>query len=159
METIEVKIYSFGELSENAKEKAREWMREGFDGHWNDESLGSIQAFVDHFGASLRSWSIGPFCPIDYNVKFSNENFRGLKLKAFKRDNMPTGYCLDADLWQTFYDRFKATGDAKLAFDEAIYEGFKAWRDDLENQLTDEYIDEHIEANEYRFTENGKFWH
>lgn len=158
METINLQIFSFDELNDEAKEKAREWMRNGFDGFWNDEALGSIQAFVDHFGANLRSWSIGAFCPIDYNVECFNSHFRGMKLKDFNRDFMPTGYCLDCNLWQTFYDKFKATGSAKLAFDDAIYEGFKAWRNDLEWQLSDEYIDEHLTINEFKFLQNGKFW-
>jgi hypothetical protein len=69
---------------------------------------------------------------------------------------MPTGYCLDCDLWMTFFDEFKRTGNAKGAFDAAIDAGFKGWRNDLEGQLEDEYIDDFITANEYEFCEKGR---
>jgi hypothetical protein len=68
---------------------------------------------------------------------------------------MPTGYCLDCDLWMTFYDEFKATSSAKKAFDKALWAGFIGWRNDMESQLEDDYIDEHMMMNEYEFTEDG----
>jgi len=79
-----------------------------------------------------------------------------VKLKSIDRDSMPTGYCLDCALWFTFFDEFKRTGSAKKAFDDAIYAGFKAWRDDMEYQLSDESIDESMTINEYEFYENGE---
>lgn len=157
MRTITVKLYTFEELNDAAKEKARDWWRgTGFEFAWSEESKQSINTFVDHFGAKLTEWDIGPYCPIDYTVKAENENFRGLKLKAFDREHMPTGYCLDNDLWMTFYDEFKRTGSAKKAFELAVDAGFKAWRDDMESQLTDDYIDDLLIANEYEFTEEGE---
>ena len=56
----------------------------------------------------------------------------------------------------TFYDQFKATGSAKKAFDDALWQGFNAWHNDMESQLSDEFIDEHLIINEYEFTEDGK---
>ena len=153
-----VSLYTFEELpTDTAKEKAREWGRNviGCDPAWSGESLDSIKTFCSRFGVTLQEWSIGAYAPVDYSAPFDNANFRGLRLRDFDRDAMPTGYCLDGDLWQTFYDRFKATGDAKGAFDAALYAGFKAWRDDLEGQLEDEYISDFLMANEYEFTEDG----
>ena len=71
---------------------------------------------------------------------------------------MPTGYYLDCDLWMTFYDEFKRTSSAKKAFDKALWAGFIAFRNDLEAQLSDEYIDEHLTINEYQYTETGKLF-
>ena len=159
METVQIEVFTFDELSEEAKETARQWW--GSDCEplaWSDESLGSIKDFCEHFGVQLKDWSVGPYeCP-SYSTTAENRHFRGLRLSQVDKNAMPTGYCLDATLWVTFYDHFKRTGDAKGAFDAALWEAFKEWRDDMEWQLSDECIDELLMINQYRFTEDGKFW-
>ena len=156
MRTETVTIYSFDELSDDAKDNARNNHRLDCDFFWSDENLDSIKTFCEHFGVKLVSWSVGPYSSPDYQAEFCNQNFRGLKLKDFQRDHTPTGYCLDCDLWMTFYDGFKATGCAKKAFDKALWAGFIGWRNDMEFQLSDEYIDEHMMMNGYEFTEHGE---
>jgi hypothetical protein len=155
MRTETINVYSFDELSDEAKDKARSKYRENCDFHWSDECKDSINAFCDHFGIRLTAWSVSPYSSPDYSAEYFNSHFRGLKLKDFKRDHMPTGYCLDCDLWMTFYDEFKATGCAKKAFDKALWAGFIGWRNEMESQLEDDYIDEHLMINEYEFTEDG----
>lgn len=157
MRTIEKTVFQFSELSGRAKERAREWYRSGYDGCWNEEYKASINTFIDHFGATLTDWNIGPFAPLDYRVDYDNSNFRGLKLRDFYPGHMPTGFCADCDLWVTFHREFQRTGDAKYAFEQAVHAGFKAWRDDWEYQLSDEAVDENIEANECEFYENGEW--
>lgn len=157
MRTETLNIYTFQELpTDAAKERARDWYRTSSDPAWCDESRQSIQAFCEHFGVTLRDWSVGAYSPIDYSTNANNQHFRGVKLRDIDRYAMPTGYCLDCTLWQTMHDEFKRTGDAKAAFDAALYEGFKAWRADMESQLEDEYIDEVLAINEYEFTEDGR---
>lgn len=158
MRTIEKTIYQFEELSESAKENARSWYRNGMEWFWCEESIASIKAFCDAFNVTLRDYSVDS-CMFDYSADFSNENFRGVKLRdAMKwRNETPTGYCLDCTLWITFADEFKRHGNAMAAFDAALYAGFRAWRDDLEYQESDDCIDENIAINEYEFDENGRF--
>ena len=151
-----ITLYQFHELSEKAKEKARDWYREGDIYHWHDEDRASIEAFCDAFNARLSDWSVGAFMPYHYRVDASNDNFRGRRLREFNRDHMPTGYCLDCALWATFYDEFKKTGDAKGAFYAALDAGFKAWRDDIEYAYSDAAVDESIELNEYEFEQDGR---
>ena len=155
MRTIEKTIYKFHELDERAKERARNWWRGCDITAWDDESLHSIKTFVEHFNASLTDWRVGAYSPVEWKTDAEQRNFRGVKLRDFKRDHMPTGYCLDCDLWMTFYDEFKRTGNAKQAFEDALWAGFYAWRKDMEWQDSDECIDETIEANEYEFYEDG----
>lgn len=150
-----INIYRFEELSDDAKEKAREWFRTDYEFTWSDENLDSIKVFCNVFDVTLRDWSVGPYQPYDYKTNATNQNFRGRKLRDFNRDNMPTGYWMDYSLWATFYDEFKKTGDAKHAFKMALDAGFKAWRDDMEYQLSDESVDDSIIMNEYEFTESG----
>ncbi len=157
MRTETITIYQFKELpTEEAKEKAREWWRNGIDFSWDSESISSIKAFCEAFGVNLSNWSVGPYSNPEYTTDATNEHFRGRRLREFDRYAMPTGYCLDCSLWTTFYDEFKRTGDARGAFDSALWAGFKAWQDDMEYQLSDECIDEMLEINEYEFTEDGE---
>ena len=156
MRIEQVTIYTFSELpTERAKERARDWWRLNMEFSWSDESIDSIKTFCARFGVTLKQWVVGPYSPIDFSTDAENKHFRGLRLKDFQRDAMPTGYCLDCDLWMTFYDKFKATGDAKEAFEDALYAAFMSWRSDYESQMSDEYIDECLEINEYEFTEDG----
>lgn len=158
MQTVTLNLYAIDELDDKAKERARDWWRSTGELFWCDEARDSIQTFCEHFGVTLKDWSVGPFAPLDYSTNAEQRHFRGVKLRTFNRDHMPTGYCLDCSLWQTFYDHFKKTGDAKAAFEAALWEGFKDWRADMESQLEDEYIDEHMQANQYQFTADGRFY-
>lgn len=156
MHTIETVVYTFSELSGEAKERARDFSRQLDLYGWSDDSLNSIKKFCDYFGVKLKDWSIGPWCPIEYSTDAENRHFRGVKLSSINRDYMPTGYCVDCDLWVTFYDDFKRTGDAKYSFDQALHAGFKSWRDDWESAYRDDAIDDFLIANEYEFTEYGE---
>lgn len=153
---IEKTVFEYSELSEAAQGKAREWYRNcvSQDFAWIAESKDSINAFADHFGIPLN-YSVSPYESIDFTQIEENAPFRGVKLKQFSPDYMPTGYCLDCALWETFYNEFKRTGDAKGAFNDAVYAALKEWRDDMEYQLSEESIVENIEANEYEFYEDG----
>ena len=158
MRTIETVVYKFNELSETTKERVREWWRgDGMSLAWMEESRGSIEAFCDGFGVTLKTWRVDSQS-YDFAVRMGNENFRGKKLRHFDRHHMPTGFYLDGVLWETFFDMFKKTGDAKLAFEDALDTGFKAWRDDIASQYEDEYIDDLLNANEYEFTADGELW-
>ena len=157
METIELTLYRFDELGDKAKEKAREWYRDGLEYHWFSESMDSIRAFAKHFGVTVKDWSIGGYGSY-IHTDATNANFRGLKLADIDRDYMPTGYCLDADLWQEFYDQFKQTGDAKHAFEQALEEAISAIQRDIDYQFSDEAVDESMTFNEYKFTEDGRPW-
>lgn len=159
MRTIEKTVFAFDELSDYAKENAREWYREGAEFPWCEEYKASINAFIDHFGATLKDWNIGPWSPLEYRVEFDNSNFRGVKLSQFTGEETPTGFCADCDVWGTFHKAFKGTGDAKLAFESAVRAGFEAWRTDWEFSLSDDAVDENIRANEYEFYENGEREH
>ena len=158
MKTATINLYQFNELSDDAKERAREWWRDGLEYFWWDESIGSIRAFCDHFGVKIKDYSIGAYSPSYMDTDAENANFRGMRLADFTRDAMPTGYCLDCALWQTFYDEFKRTGSALKAFNEAIDAAVTEIKEDAEYQYSDECIDELLVANKYDFTENGKIY-
>ena len=157
MRVIEQTIYQFDELSDKAKETARDHFRD-LDYAWSNEAKQSIETFCSAFNVSLLDFCVDAYCPFNYKTDANNANFRGKKLSQFTRDYMPTGYCWDNELWMTFYDVFRNTGDAKYAFNEALDAGFRGWRKDLEYQTTDEYIDDYIIGGGYEFYENGKLF-
>ena len=155
MRTATIELYKFDELPDDAKDIARNWYLQDIEYPWFHESLNSIKAFCDHFGVSVKDWSIGAFSPSWLTTDATNANFRGIKLKSIDRENMPTGYCLDCDLWSTFYDEFKRTGDALYAFNQAIDAAVDSIVKDAEYQYTNESVDEMLIINDYEFTIDG----
>jgi hypothetical protein len=158
MRTIEQTIYTFEELNDEAKEKARNWYRNGLQYPWWDEVKDSLKSFCDEFGITVLDYSIGDARREYIKTDATNANFRGFKLKDFDRKAMPTGFCFDCDLRYTFADQFKQYGDALGAFNEALEAFLQSVRNDVEYQYTDEVVDESIEANGYEFTEDGVYF-
>ena len=157
MEVIEIEVFTFDELDEEAKERARTWYRDGLEYPWFSESIGSIRAFCNHFNVGLLDWNLGGYD--DYiKTDATNANFRGVKLADIDRDQMPTGYCLDPGLWYEFHDQFKRTGNAKYAFEQALEAALSAIRRDIDYQYSDAAVDENMTANEYKFLKSGKVW-
>lgn len=158
METVELTVFEFDELDEAAKERARAWYRNGLEYPWFSESIDSIRAFADHFGSRVLDWSIGERGRDYVKTDISPEHFRGTKLRSVSPDYMPTGYCLDADLWGTFHAEWKRTSDPMYAFEQAIEAALSAIASDIEHHFSNEGVDESIRINDYRFTEQGKIF-
>lgn len=154
MRTVTFNVYTFKELETDcSKENARNWFRQVNYEHYSDE-VSSIKDFCDYFGVELQ-YSIDPWSPIDYSTDAKNSNFRGVCLRNFQPDCMPSSTWIDCELWTVFYERFKATGDAKGAFDSALHAGLSVWQKEMEYRQSDEYIDEMLEVNAYEFYADG----
>ena len=157
MEVVELQIFQFKELDEQAQNKAREWYRSTIEYPWYDEARPSLMAFCEHFGVKVRDWSLGDnqgFVSTDAEKR----HFRWVKLSEQNRDAMPTGLWLDCELFQHFYDEFKRTGDAKAAFNDALFNFVRAVAKDVDYYYSDVSIDENMETNMWTFTEEGKFY-
>lgn len=150
-------VFKFNELSAEAKEKAREWYREGFEYFWWDEALSSIKAFAKEFGAKVTDWSISPYGYSFVKTDADHSNFRGRNLKNIPdREHFLTGYCLDNTLMYTFHDEINAhKGDMYAAYLEAIEEAIRDIIRDVEYQYSDEAVDETINCNEFEFYADG----
>lgn len=157
MEVVELQIFQFHELDEQAKDKAREWHRSNIDYPWYDEAKDSLKAFCDHFRVTVRDWALGDMRGY-VKTDAEQRHFRGIKLSEQDRDAMPTGLWLDCDLFMHFYDEFKRTGDAKAAFDDALHNFVKAVANDVEYFYSKESVDEHIETNMWTFTKEGNYY-
>lgn len=172
---IIVNVYQYAELSEKAKEKARDWYRSGDEYHWADDELASLKAFAEHFGAKLAKyeidWGNGTYSSASFDVpetemepaeleKLFSElgTFDPVTLKG-NGDCVLTGYCGDEN----------AIDGARMAWskgerdlEKILQAGFRTWlkaaQADYEYQLSDEATEESIIANEYEFTADGKIW-
>ena len=151
-------VYTFEELSEEAKQKALENVRNSsLDAFgWAAESRKSIEAFCEKFGVTLKTWSVGPWAPYEFSHDAQNANFRGVKLESIDVEESLTGYCLDFVLLSKFKEHFKLSGDALGAFGVALEEGFREWRRDWEQANEGEPLAEFLQANGYEFTESGE---
>lgn len=157
MQVVELQIFNFHELDDQAKNKAREWHRCSIEYPWYDEAKDSLKAFCDHFNVTVKDWALGDMRGY-VKTNAEQRHFRGIKLSEQDRDAMPTGLWLDCELFQHFYDEFKRTGDAKAAFDDALHNFVKAVANDVEYFYSNESVDEHIETNMWTFTEEGKYY-
>ena len=61
MRTAEVEVYSFDELSYEAKERALAKWRETEDHHWGGEVRDTIAAFEKEFGVDIKSWQYSSY--------------------------------------------------------------------------------------------------
>ena len=160
MRIVEEKVFLFDELSDNAKETARQWWREVSDYPFHDENIKSITAFCEHFGVILKDWAIGGRGE-HLSTNAENSHFRGFTLADAKLLN-DKGYFQDSGMWldctliQSFYEDFKKTGDALYSFKQALESALHAISSDIEYQYSDESVDENITINDYEFTEDGK---
>ena len=102
MKTKTIEIYQFDELSEQAKENAREWWRSGErDFAWSDEWMDSAKKGLEAFGAELKNWSIDclNINASSWTVKNHNDSnadeLTGVRLRTWLINNY----------WSNFFER------------------------------------------------------
>ena len=170
MKVIETKVYTYEELNEKAKEKAREWYASVSDYPWGDEAIDTIKSFVKAFGGKLKNWSLdwsgGSYSSVDFQLDKNVENLFGVRaLKWILNNgidvsgNYPfTGMCFDENALDSVRAFLKnPTGKTiREIVEEGIQNVIKCAQEDYEYQTYGEGAIETIIANEYTFTENGK---
>lgn len=67
-----------------------------------------------------------------------------------------TGYCADDDFLDSLLKDVKEGTDLKTAFEGLATEYQRILNDEIDYQNSEEYIIEHMEINEYEFTEDGE---
>lgn len=118
----------------------------------------------DLHGLRLRTWLINNWLPHFRKGKYYSLNHgAGYKHRysrcQFEYNNCPlTGYCGDMALIDPIL-QFIAKPEADTNLHDIIENCFSQWctewTADMEYQISDEYIRETLEINEYEFTENG----
>jgi hypothetical protein len=162
-------VYEFNELSDAAKDCAREFLCREYI--WADEAVESLEAFARHFDVKLEDWQIDFACAAHSTATFSRSDLdeeeiesrlKGLgsfdpKTLMGSGECKLTGYCMDESAIDGFR---KAWFSGERDLNELLQAGFESWiqavQADYEYQCSDEQLAEHCEANEYFFTEEGE---
>ena len=204
MRTITKNIYTFNELSEEAKEKTIFDYREGTtEIFWADEILESLKGLFENCSSvELKDYSLGEYNS-SIDVRFYNEEteeISGKRAFAWIENNLLcnirykqgishikervwtsdcvksvdrkdgyflnnagkikecpfTGYYADDDFLDSLLKDIREGADLKTAFEGLASEYQKIINNEIDYQNSEEYIIEHMEANNYKFDENGE---
>lgn len=148
MRTIQIELFKFNELSDSAKEKARDYVRNNWHDlaqHYVDDMVASLKALQNKIGGDLDySLSVvpdrGEFCTLK---DYSNEKLAKLLIE---KDECPlTGMCYDIDIIEGLANDSLSEIVTKILHAEGDY------------TYSNEGIDEMLAANDYEFTKEGKF--
>ena len=171
LQTIE--IFTFDELSDSAKEKARQWWRE-VDTWDSSEWWNSAKAFGKIAPISITSadYDRGQV-DVEWQGVEEAQYLEGLRAWKWLTNNgwfkwakletlgecTATGFCGDAPFADPLieYSRNPLSVPDLL---QVFYECAQSWvfeaRGDLEGTQENSYIDDMITANEYEFTSDGE---
>jgi hypothetical protein len=165
-------IYRFSELSDKAKQRAKDDYANAEGYAWQAEQMDSLKALAAHFGGELADWSIDFFGASHSSAKFAMPEMSAKEIKELlgqlgtynKRtdkghgDCKLTGFCGDEDAIDGFRIAWRnGERDLSTLMDAAFDSWLKAAQTDCEYQYSDEAFAEHCEANDYEFHEDGRF--
>ncbi len=165
MRIIEIKLYKFNELSESAKEKARDWYREGAF-RIDQDAFDYVQGDSEDIGlriVSLRPTGIqgnneGRFittaqeCAEKVLANHGDACETHKTAKAYLKDRAALAVDDDGD----FVDQ-DAADELTRDFLYSLLEDYRImFEKEVDYQNSDSAVNEMIEANEYEFTEDGE---
>lgn len=174
MRTRTINVYAFAELSEAAKERAREWWRScAFDYEWWDGVYDLAREIGSALGFSLRDLSFdllrgvsfrgtwyAPARPVRGVRKITtDEDVIALAHEIAELvcrmtpDERDDGYSIwDTRWYSVTCDEHEDVDEIAKAFAAIVY----GWlQREEEYLLSDEAVDEALVANEYEFEEDG----
>jgi hypothetical protein len=170
--TIETRIVKFAELSDKAKQRAMDDYAAVFGYSWADEALNSLKALAAHFGGKMTQFNVDWFDSSYSSAKFEmpdemDEGEIKAKLDALGSYNAETlrglgdciltGFCADEDAIDGFR---QAWGKGERDIGKLMEAGFRSWlkaaQADCQDFYTAERFEEHADANEYEYYEDGR---
>lgn len=163
-----IKLYQYSELSDTAKERARQWFLESdrFDYEWD-----CLKDDAEAIGLNLTEWDYGRYAKGDFledachcavqiiknhgdvcetyktAEKFSSDRDKLIEMAPRNEDGeLDNEYALD-----------QALDVLEREFLASILEDYRVNADKQYDYVqSEEYIAEMMEANEYEFTEDGR---
>lgn len=141
MKKVEIEVYTYSELDEKAKAKAREWWREcaGQDEWWDAILDDARQVGIDITKFDIYRREIGGnFLPM-FDIETSRQ---AVKL-------------LHGNTCRTYKIACQGGNDDEYLVD-MLEEYLKMLEREYNYYFSDEHVTEAIEANEYDFTKDGK---
>jgi len=185
MKTKVINLYSFDELSEEAKEKAiEEYRYSDRDYFWMEDNIQSVIKALEHFGFDVLDYSVDYSSAARSSFKLSNKNYfneEGLKgarlwkwLNNQKESIIPiyekkyanvyesscpfTGYFMDEvflDVFRKFLAKPSENITLDYLIDQAVEACLRATQEDYEHQNSDEFISEELENMGEVFDKEG----
>ena len=171
MRIVKVNVYKFSELSEQAKEKARNWWREG---GLNYEWWDSIYYDAERIGLKITSFDLDRYRHAEGNFLLSANEVaanifkeHGEQCKTYKTATQ------FMEEWQpVFNDYMDENGvnyesemleghlmELEEEFLSSLLEDYSIMlQNEYEYMYSDEYVNETITINEYDFTEDGSIF-
>lgn len=183
MKTVE--IYSYSELSEEAKVKAyQNWLNEDREFFYGDY-METIHKGLGHFGFNLINWSFEYWNASRAYIKITSSHdeeieelsghdlanylvthFSDIWNKYRKKyvnlfndgDCLLTGMCYDEGFLQPIKDFLKEPYNITFfeLMELAVKAAFKELQNDYEYCESKEYFEQKAESNEYQYFENGR---
>jgi hypothetical protein len=159
MKKITIEVYTFDELSDEAKEKAREWYREGIDYPFLEEFMNEfIYDKLTEAGYMVDDLKV--LYSLTYSqgdgVSFTAKLTKGLETYQVNR----SGHYVHERTMDVYHE----TEDGEETEEPEVLEEMrkiakeaeKAGYKYIEYEESNEAVDETIRANEYPFTKNGE---
>jgi hypothetical protein len=144
MKTLEITLYSFNELTEQAKEKALTNYQCETGYLWEHEAFDSLEAFFNAIGVKLT----------DYSIDWSNPN-----QSFIKYEGTPNGQFIKHDLTGVCFDYpLSTTWNKTKDIDQSVWALLCECKSDYEYFLSEQAYTEHCEANEIYFDEQGNIF-
>ncbi len=147
MRAVIIEYFKFNELSDEAKTKARDYVRNNWHDlaqHYVEDMIESLKALAKETGGTL-DYSLSVVPDRGEFVRLSGYSADRLAALLKKKDECPlTGMCYDIDVIEAL-----ANGELESAVLKTLHaEG--------EYTYSDEGLSEMFEANEYEFTKEGE---
>lgn len=160
MREITQTLYTFDELSEDAKKRAIDEMYERTEYPFFDDFISSVKAFCDYFGIKIRDYQLCEQISRSYiQTDAAQFHFDSFDVKRFKEEWPSDGYFIGEELCRVFVEYVYATPDDVLdAFKGAIEDAIHSLAQDISYTYSEESLIENINSNEYEFFENGQMY-
>lgn len=172
MRTVEKIVYKFGELSEQAKEVARNYFYAHWSYPWAEENREALQDFADRFGVHVRNWSYDEHSSyVDFDIRRNYPEHTGIRLykwimynmfdhlyspaylnhvggkarysKVKKQRRCPTGYCMSEAMQDPIHE-FLQKPDSSSTMESLIKDCIDKWCDCAKKDVEYYYSDESI---------------
>jgi len=168
IETTTRNLYTFDELTDEAKENARNWWREGA---LNDEWYDFIYEDAERIGVKITEFDLGRADYCKLHVMDTEHTARliidqhGEECETYKtatdylatREALIEGAERDEDGEIDEYALDEALDEVDAEFVKSLAEDYRIMLDKgCEWYFSDENVDESIRCNEYEFTEDGR---
>lgn len=163
MRQIVKNVYTFSELSDEAKEKAlQDYQSSGDSYAWSSEAMESLQVFAKALDVTIADYEIDWLNSVPTKGIVTTNDEHALDSEDAQQvikngsECKWTGYCMDADCAAGFEEAWnEGERNARELFEAGADSWYKSAVSDAEHQFSLEGYADFAEANELEFYEDG----